>query len=302
MNQLFNILILIVFLGMLLYSIFYNRKHIFPLLGITLSSLFVMHFLNWKFSALAFLLILIPLLFYKKLSYSMLATTSMVGSIVCSYFLLSLYLNTGPNALLFFLGTFSIVLICFLAIIGIMKNNLVKFLLLSNLIQLSFVFLDLSVAKMQGKIAALGVIQIFNYTLAGILLFVALGILIEENKHKYLSELKGYYYKDPHIAIFASIAAISLAGLPGLNIFVSEWLLFTASFKINPIITIWGIFAALLLFIMYFKIIYILLSGKRVKREVTHPVLQAYNWIIAVACIVFGLIPSTQLYLLGLFI
>jgi len=200
------------------------------------------------------------------------------------------------------LGILSVVLICFLAVFGIMRNNIIKFLLLSNLIQLTFVFLDLSVAKLTLKIAALGVIQIFNYTIAGMLLFVTLGSLVEENKHKFLGQLQGYYYKDPHVAIFASIAAISLAGLPGLNIFVSEWLLFKTSFNINPIITVWGIFAALLLFIMYFKIIYILLSGKRVLKAKAHTSLQVYIWVLALACLVFGLLPFTQLYILGLFI
>jgi len=297
----FNILLVIVFIGSLLYTFFYNRKYVWKLILLTALSFVLINFLPWKFSALSFVIVGLPLIFYKKLTYSTLMTTSMLGSVLCSFFLLNYYLNYD-SGLVILLGILSVVLICFLAVFGIMRNNIIKFLLLSNLIQLTFVFLDLSVAKLTLKIAALGVIQIFNYTIAGMLLFVTLGSLVEENKHKFLGQLQGYYYKDPHVAIFASIAAISLAGLPGLNIFVSEWLLFKTSFNINPIITIWGIFAALLLFIMYFKIVYIMLSGKRVLKAKAHTSLQVYIWVLALACLVFGLLPFTQLYILGLFI
>ncbi|MBL7100500.1 MAG: hypothetical protein ISS23_00935 [Nanoarchaeota archaeon] len=298
-NLMFNTLLLITFIGILLYTIFYNKKYIWKLTLLTALSFVLVNFLPWTFSAVSLVMIALPLIFYKKLTYSTLMTTSMLGSILCAFFLLNYYLN-NDSSLIVLLGILSVVFICFLAIFGIMKDNIIKFLLISNLIQLTFVFLDLSVAKLTLKISTLGVIQIFNYTLAGMLLFVTLGSLIQENKHKYLSELQGYYYKDPHVSIFASIAAISLAGLPGLNIFVSEWLLFKTSFNVNPIITVWGIFAALLLFIMYFKIIYILLSGRKALKEKAHMSLQIYNWVIALACLVFGLLPFTQLYLLGL--
>lgn len=300
-NLMFNILLVITFIGILLYIIFYNKKYVWKLILLTALAFVLVNFLPWEFSASSLAIIALPLIFYRKLTYSTLMTTSMVGSILCAFFLLNYYLNYNSN-LMILLGVLSVVFICFFAVFGIMKNNIIKFFLLSNLIQLTFVFLDLSVAKLTLKISALGVIQIFNYTLAGTLFFVTLGSLIEENKHRYLGQLQGYYYKDPHIAVFASIAAISLAGLPGLNIFVSEWLLFKTSFNINPIITIWGIFAALLLFIMYFKIIYILFSGKRVFKEKAHMSLQIYNWILAIACLIFGLLPFTQLYILGLFI
>lgn len=300
-NLLFNMLLVIIFLGMFLYIIFYNKKYVWKLFVLTILSFILINCLDWRYSSLSFLILGLPIIFYKKISYSALATTSMIGSLLCSFFLLNFYLNFESKSIII-LGILSVVFICIMAVFGIMKNNIIKYLLISNIIQLTFVFLDLSVAKLTSKISALGVIQIFNYVLAGTLLFVTLGTLIKEDKHKYLSELQGYYYKDPHVAIFASIAAISLAGLPGLNIFVSEWLLFKTSFGVNPIITIWGIFAALLLFLMYFKIVYILLSGKRIKKEKTHITLQVYNWIMALACLIFGILPFVQLYLLGLFL
>ncbi|MCG2717467.1 MAG: hypothetical protein L6408_01350 [Nanoarchaeota archaeon] len=300
-NLLFNILLFIIFLGIILYTFFYNKKHIWKLVLLTILSFVLINFLDWKYSSIAFILLILPIFFYKRLSYSMLVSTSMIGSLLGAFFVLNYYLNYDNNFMILF-GILSVVFICVMAIYGIFHNNIIKFFIASNLIQFAFVFLDLSVADLTGKISALGVIQIFNYVIAGTLLFITIGILNEENKFKYISQMQGYYYRDPHIAIFACIAAISLAGLPGLNIFVSEWLLFKTSFGINPIITIWGIFAALLLFIMYFKIVYIMLSGRRVKREKAHFTLQLYNWMLGLAAVIFGILPFTQLYILGLFI
>ena len=300
-SSLFNILLFTIFLGVFLYAFFYNRKHIWKLIVLTTVSFVLINFLSWESTAISFLILILPAVFYKRLSYSTLITTSMFGSLLGAFFLLNLYLNYDIKFVTL-LGILSVVLICALAIYGILHNNIIKFLLASNAIQFTFVFLDLSVAELTGKISTLGVIQIFNYVIAGTLLFITLGILNRENKHKYISQMQGYYYRDPHIAIFACIAAISLAGLPGLNIFVSEWLLFNTSFGVNPIITIWGIFAALLLFIMYFKIVYVMLSGKRINKEKSHLSLQIYNWVLGLACLIFGILPFTQLYLLGLFI
>ena len=224
-SSLFNILLFTIFLGVFLYAFFYNRKHIWKLIVLTTVSFVLINFLSWESTAISFLILILPAVFYKRLSYSTLITTSMFGSLLGAFFLLNLYLNYDIKFVTL-LGILSVVLICALAIYGILHNNIIKFLLASNAIQFTFVFLDLSVAELTGKISTLGVIQIFNYVIAGTLLFITLGILNRENKHKYISQMQGYYYRDPHIAIFACIAAISLAGLPGLNIFVSEWLLF----------------------------------------------------------------------------
>jgi len=187
---------------------------------------------------------------------------------------------------------------CILAIMGIFENDLKKYLIYSNAIQLIFVLVDLGIAKLGQKITTLGTIQIFNYTFAGLLLFLTLGILSKDNKLKKISTLQGSYYRDKFNGMFAVIAALSLAGVPGLNLFVSEWFLFKAAFIINPIITIFGIFVALLLFIMYFKIVNVLLVGGVEAKKLSKKPLTYLNAILAIICLIFGLLPQIQLYIL----
>ena len=192
----------------------------------------------------------------------------------------------------------TLILMCILAIMGIFENDLKKYLIYSNAVQLIFVLLDLGVAKLSQKISTLGTIQIFNYTIAGILFFITVGILSRNNEKKTVSGLQGSYYLDNPNSIFAIIAAMSLAGIPGLNIFVSEWFLFKASFIINPVITILGIFIALLLFVMYFKIVNVLLVGEGKITERPKRMLTFLNGVFAVACLLFGLLPQLQLLIL----
>jgi multicomponent Na+:H+ antiporter subunit D len=186
-----------------------------------------------------------------------------------------------------------------MAIMGIFEDNLKMYLIYSNAIQLTFVLLDLTIAKLTGKISTLGTIQILNYTFAGLLFFLTLGILSEDNKRKKISSLQGSYYRDRLNGAFAVIAALSLAGIPGLNIFVSEWFLFKASFLINPIITVFCIFLALLLFIMYFKVANVLLIGSFEGKKIPVRYITFINAILAIICLTFGLLPQLQLFILG---
>jgi len=185
-----------------------------------------------------------------------------------------------------------------MAVMAIFEDNLKRYLIYSNAIQLAFVLLDLTIAKLSQKITTLGTIQIFNYTFAGLLFFLTLGVLSKDNKRKNISSLQGTFYEDKKNGLFAVIAAISLAGLPGLNIFVSEWFLFKASFLINPVITLFGIFIALLLFIMYFKIVNVISVGNFEQSKIHMKYITYVNCILAVICLIFGLLPKIQLLIL----
>ena len=182
---------------------------------------------------------------------------------------------------------------CLLSVLGILEKNIKKYLIYSNLIQFMFVVLDLSVAKSTGNIGSLGIIQIFNYTIAGSLLFFTLMIL-NKDKAIMFKGIQGNYYKNHLVGVFAIIACMSLAGLPGLNIFVSEWLLFIKAFTIDPSITIIGIFIALLLFIMYFKVIYILISRFHIERIKTTKMLKFYVILLGILCLLFGIFFKLQ--------
>lgn len=292
----FMALLLISFFSMSVYSFFHEKKDIIFLLFLTLPLIYIIKS-SWYYSAISILFLITPIIFFKRVQFIQLMCFSIFGSILLAYFLLNLFLLYEISTL-FPIVILSVFLMCVLAIMGIFENDLKKYLIYSNTIQLTFVLLDLGIAKLSQKITTLGTIQIFNYTFAGLLLFITLGILSKDNKLKKISTLQGSYYRDKLNGVFAVIAALSLAGVPGLNLFVSEWFLFKAAFIINPIITIFGIFVALLLFIMYFKIVNVLLVGNVENKESPIKSLTFLNAIFAIICLIFGLLPQIQLYIL----
>jgi len=222
----------------------------------------------------------------------------MFGSILMAYFLLQVFLTFEIEFLLQ-IAILSILAMCIMAVMAIFEDNLKKYLVYSNFIQLMFVLLDLTIAKLGQKITTLGTIQIFNYTFAGLLFFLTLGVLSKDNKRQYISSLQGTFYEDKLNGLFAVIASISLAGLPGLNIFVSEWFLFKASFLINPAIALFGIFIALLLSIMYFKIINVISVGNFDSSKISLKHITYVNGLLAIICLILGLLPQVQVYILN---
>lgn len=293
----FMALLFVSFFSLSAYSFYYEKKDIVFLFTLFLLLTFLLK-ASWYFSSISVLFLILPLVFFKRMSYTQLVCFLMFGSILLAYFLLKVFL-AHEFAFLIPVTVLSILLMSVSAILGIFEDDLRKYLIYSNVIQLTFVLLDLAVAKLSGKISTLGAIQIFNYTFAGLLFFLTLGILSEDNKRKKISSLQGSYYRDKLNGVFAVIGALSLAGLPGLNIFVGEWFLFEASFLINPIITLLCIFMALLLFIMYFKVVSVLLVGSFEGRKIPMRYVTFVNASLAVACLTLGLLPQVQLYILG---
>ncbi len=294
----FSALIAMQFIGITAYILkqgpAFRVRHMLPHLSLTVLSLISVN-IFWPLS-FAFLLPLVAPMFM-KLRYGDLASFSMLSSVTLSFGLLNLFLLYDVPYLAF-LAFGLLVAINTLGILGIFRDTVIKYLFVSNLIQLIFVALDISVAKAAGKLEILGTIQVFNYSIAGLLLFLALGFLSRDSPISRLSGMHGLWEVDRHTSFAAVLAAISLAGLPGLNIFVSEWFLFVASYSISPALTMMGIFAALILFIMYFKLVYTLLTGQGEYHPQTPASFRASLLAMGIACIILGLLPWLQLYIL----
>jgi formate hydrogenlyase subunit 3/multisubunit Na+/H+ antiporter MnhD subunit len=275
------------------YAAYAERRVFVPILLTAMAVLCIN--LAWQ----ACLLFVLPLIWVtvSKVRYSSLMACCMIPAVALAYLLLKIFLLMPPTGLLL-LATAAVGLISAIGILGIFEESLVHYLLLSNAAQITFVVADLAVAAAAGKLEILGTVQIFNYTFAGLLLFLTLGILSAGGARKIISRLSGGYWASAAVAIGAIIAALSLAGLPGLNIFVAEWYLFITAYALNPLITLLGIFAALILFIMYFKIAYILLVGETAKAMAVPKLLTGIAIALTASVIVFGLIPQTQLALL----
>jgi len=274
--------------GLALFVYLYDKK-IF-LTWCMMAFLSILGIIYWRFSVIFLVTLLLPVV--KRTKIITTAVLCMPSTIMLSWFLFN-YPLTASFALPF--AYVAVIAISLFAIHAMFEDDVQQFLAWSNLIQFIFVALDMSIAVVAGK-ELLKTIQIFNYGITGLLFFLALGALAKHRK-SFAGELWGVFFEDKWNGAFASIAAISLAGLPLFNIFVSEWYLFTASYLIDPLISILGIFAALVLFIMYFKVAYVLFSGRSEHRPIPISI-TIFNAILCLAVFVFA-VPQTQLLVLG---
>jgi formate hydrogenlyase subunit 3/multisubunit Na+/H+ antiporter MnhD subunit len=283
----FTVLIAILALSFSIYSFFYERESLLTILLLTLFSFLCIAY--WPIS----LLTLIPLILHRKLKFGQFIAANMFSSVVLGWFFLNFFAINLP--FYFQIAFLSLVTMCLLSMFGIFERRIRKYLLISNAIQVLFIIVDLVIARMLGEFGILNLVQVFNYTFAGSALFLTIGIFARNKK--YLYELEGSYFANRWNDIFATIACLSLAGLPIFNMFVSEWMFFTKSFILHPSITILGVFTALLLFVMYYKVIYFLLTGegryKGIPKAVT-----LMNGVFAFLCVLFGMIPQVQIRIL----
>jgi len=288
----FTILIALAAMLLGIYSFLHDKKSLPSVLLLAATA-----FVAVLYPLACFIFVLwIPMGLLKKVNYTELAAMSLFSAILVSFFLFNAFITFDVPYLLL-IASISAVLICVFAILGIFEDDLKKFLIISNVIQLLFVVLDLSIAKMNGYIGDHGFIQIFNYTIAGLTLFLALGVLAR-NKTR-VSQLQGSWFVNKWNDAAATIACLSLAGLPAFNMFVAKWVLFTDGFNVSPMIALLGIFAALLMFIMYYKIVYMLLVGWGEHKHEAR-VMTWINASLAIACVILGLFPFIQFWILSL--
>lgn len=293
MFELFCALLSISFLGILLYCLAYKRTSIAYLVALGIAAFILLRYVwfAWVLSPL----MLLP--FFKKMRYEFIMMCCMLPAIPLAYFLLELF-STSSIPFIGWIALFTAVIVCAFGILGVFENDIRKYLFYSNTLQIFFVLLDLSVGAAAGKLDILGAIQILNYTIAGLLFFLSIGIISRNGMYMEIDKLEGRYYSDKKNAACSIISGLSLVGLPGLNIFVSEFFLFAIAFEINPLISILGVFAALILFIMYFKIPYVLLVGREQPTIKTSKTLTMFNIALCFACIILGIFPQLQIFLL----
>ncbi|MFQ6020406.1 MAG: hypothetical protein ACE5J4_00055 [Candidatus Aenigmatarchaeota archaeon] len=287
MMLLFITLILIATISISIYSFFYDKKNLILLALLVLFSILTIFY--WYIA----ILILFFLFFYKKISFGKFISFNIFTTILLSWFFFNLFLF--ELNFYFFITLVSLVFVSVLAIFAIFQSKLKEFLLLSTVIQILFIIADLSLAKLFGELQILGTIQIFNYIFPGLVLFLAIGIFARNKT--YIYQLKGSYFTNKWNDIFVTIACLSLAGLPVFNMFVPKWIFLTTSFFLAPAIAIFGIFATLILFVMYYKIVYVLLVGEGKEKFIPRPV-TLINGILAFFCLILGIFPQIQWFIL----
>jgi len=183
---------------------------------------------------------------------------------------------------------------------GLFEDSFARYFLWSCVIQVAYFFLDYGTAVNSGKNTWFAGIQLVNYAIAGTLFAFILIMLYHEIKKRKVYSYAGLYPKNQWLTLALVISCLSLGGLPAFNIFVGEFLMYSALMQTVPVIAMAAIFASLLAFLFYFRFIFTMFAGDQKVKIQLGIISKGVTAVLATAVVVLGVVPQILLYVLNL--
>jgi len=180
------------------------------------------------------------------------------------------------------------------AALALVQINVKRMLAYSGISQIGYVVMVIGFGTLLGLTS--GLYHILNNALIKTLLFMGVGIGIYLTGKENLDEMG---LKNTPLLICMGIGLLSLSGIPPLNGFVSKWLIFMASWEINPILTVFAIVASAITLAYSFKIFSAMfLATRRIEKGVPKLLLLPVI-ILTILCVLIGVFPQIGLNVVG---
>jgi formate hydrogenlyase subunit 3/multisubunit Na+/H+ antiporter MnhD subunit len=195
----------------------------------------------------------------------------------------------------------SILVIAVFSIAGLFERSIIKYVYYSAVIQFGYFALDVGTALLIDKSIWFAILQLINFVVAGFLFAIVIAILHNSVRKEDVPEYAGIYERNQFLVLGLSVAALSLGGMPGFNIFVGEFIIYSSLFTIHPALTLAAVFASLVAFIFYFRICYVMFAGTAGKAIGLGLVSKAAIALLSLAVVVLGVVPHILLTVLGWF-
>lgn len=137
------------------------------------------------------------------------------------------------------------------------------------------------VADMQAALSGV-FMQIFNHGITAAALFYYAGLLEERRGSRAFADFGGLMQRTPLLCGWMSVAMFSSLGLPGLNGFVGEFLIFKGSFAAAAAFTSVAVFGLLITAIVFMRAMQALFSGPLLPACAAFPELRVREQIVVV--------------------
>ena len=133
--------------------------------------------------------------------------------------------------------------------------------------------------------------QIFNHGITAAALFYFVGLLEQRRGLRGIDDFGGLMQRAPLFCGWMSVAMFSSLGLPGLNGFIGEFLIFKGSFAIAGSFTAFAVIGLLFTAIVFMRVMQTLFSGPLVKGGVAFTDLRPNEkWVvIPIALLMFAI-------------
>ena len=145
-------------------------------------------------------------------------------------------------------------------------------------------------------------LQIFNHGLTAAALFYFVGLLEERRGARELNNFGGLMQRTPLLCGWMSVALFSSLGLPGLNGFVGEFLIFKGSFALAAGYTALAVLGLLITAIVFLRAMQFLFSGPLTESCATFPDLRASEtWVVVPAALLMFVVGIFPQFILNVF-
>ncbi|MCS7110015.1 MAG: NADH-quinone oxidoreductase subunit M [Candidatus Caldarchaeum sp.] len=182
-------------------------------------------------------------------------------------------------------------------VLALLQEDIKRLLAFSSIAHIGYIVFGLSIATATG--VAGGIFHVLNHALMKALLFLGAGAFIHAAETRNIDQLAGIGKKLPFAATCFGIGAFSLAGIPGLNVFWSEFTIVTAAFAaggIYPILAAVMVFNILLSVAYYVRLVQsIFLKEPSPELHIAKPVTASMSIpliVLAASAIIIGVYPS----------
>ncbi len=183
-------------------------------------------------------------------------------------------------------------------VLALMQTNLKRLLAYSSISQMGYIALAFGLGTQMGISG--GIFHIINHAIIKSLLFLSAGVIIYYTKTSNLYEISGTIKSTPVLTYSFLIGILSLGGMPFFNGFASKWLIYVATFQINPLLTIFTLVITTITLAYGFKAFYMVFmtnpnpSTKTVKIPATMSIVLI---VLMGLCILLGVVPSIGYYI-----
>ncbi len=173
------------------------------------------------------------------------------------------------------------------ALLALVQVNVKRMLAYSGISQVGYIVMAIGLGTYAGYEA--GLYHILNNALIKGLLFMAIGCVIYITGKENLDEMG---VRNRTLLVCTGVGVLSMAGVPPLNGFVSKWLIFMATWEVNPLLTILAITASAITLAYGLKIFSsVFLAQKKTEGKIPATMLLPVI-ILTVLCVVIGVFPQ----------
>jgi NADH-quinone oxidoreductase subunit M len=131
-----------------------------------------------------------------------------------------------------FLATLCVAGIIYGALTALAQSDMKRLVAYSSVSHMGFIVLGMAAMNETGLNGS--IIQMVNHGLSTGALFACVGVLYDRYHTREMSLIGGTWHKFPLLAFFFIFSSLGSAALPGLNGFVGEFPILTATFAVSP--------------------------------------------------------------------